>query len=75
MNIYLIRISDRPYGFTVVALVAGSEEDAKRIAGARWRCYFGMWRGPECKPNHSHAEVVDSCRAGDGCSCSLKFEE
>ena len=75
MNVYLIRIDDRPYGFTVVAQVATTEEEAKRTAGARRRCYFGTWNGPERKPNHSHAEVVDSCPAVDASSCSMEFQE
>lgn len=75
MNVYLIRIWDRSYGFTVVALVATDEEDAKREAASSWRCYFGSFRGPEYKPNHSHAEVVSSCPAVEGCWCTMEFQE
>lgn len=75
MNVYLIRIWDRSYGFTVVAQVATTEEEAKHTAAARRRCYFGTWNGPERKINHSHAEVVDSCPAVEGRSCSMEFQE
>ena len=75
MNVYLIKICDRPDGFTVRAVVTKTEEDAKRITAARCRCYFGTWMGPEYKSNHSHAEVVDSCPATEGRSCFMEFQE
>ena len=75
MNVYLIRITDRAYGFTVRAIVARTEEDAKAAARLHYRCYFGDWMGPERKPNYSHAEVLDFCKALEGNSCSMEFEE
>lgn len=75
MNVYLIKIHDRSYGFTIRAIVAQTEEDAKRMAASRCRCYFGTWNGPERKINHHHAEVVDSCHATSGRSCFMEHEE
>lgn len=75
MNIYLIKIYNRPYGFTVVALVAKDEEAAKVAAREKWPCYFGTWNGPEYKPNHSHAEVVDQCSTAKKSWCSMEFQE
>jgi hypothetical protein len=71
MNVYLIRISDRPYGFTVRAIVAKTKEDAKEEARLRHRCYFGHER----KLGHCHAEVVDICEALEGSSCFMVFQE
>ena len=75
MNVYLIRISNCAYGFTVRAIVAKTEERAKEEARLYYRCYFGDIRGPERKHNHSHAEVVDFCEALEDCSCFMEHEE
>ena len=75
MNVYLIRINDRRYGFTIRAIVAATEERAKEDARLFWRCYFGTWNGPERKINHSHAEVLDFCSTMEGCSCFMEYEE
>lgn len=75
MNIYLIQISDRSYGFRVVALVAKDEEAAKILAEKKWCCYFGDWFGKNRKINHDHAEIKDSCPAEDGQFATLEHEE
>lgn len=75
MNVYLIQISDRAYGFTVRAIVAKTEEDAKDEARLHYRCYFGSFWGPERKPGTRHAEMLDFCDALEGSSCFMEYEE
>ena len=75
LNVYLIRISSRAYGFTVVALVATSEDIAMEKAGKTWKCYFGQYRGENYKINHSYAEVVGFCGTHTGAYVTMEFEE
>lgn len=75
MNVYLIQIHDRCYGFTVRAIVAKTEEDAKNEARLHYRCYFGSFWGHERQPGRRRAEVLDFCEAQEGSSCFMEHEE
>ena len=75
MNVYLIRIDDRAYGFTVRAIVAKTEERAKEEARLHYRCYFGGFWSKERKIGNRPAEVLDFCEALEDCSCFMEHEE
>ncbi len=71
-NVYLFRIHNIPYGFTVVAIVELSEEAAKERVAETYNCHF---ENREISGKH-YANLKSSCGVQRlGSVAAFEFEE
>jgi hypothetical protein len=69
VNLYLFTICDRSYGFTTVALLAGSEEEARQMVLTK---VYGKWQFP---PKPERIELEGVAPAELGAVVTTEFQE